>query len=53
MGENYGVEVIIKLGGCAITHKNELEKENLAAFAKAAKIVADLKGKCVIVHGAG
>lgn len=53
MSEKHGVEVIIKLGGCAITHKNELEKENVEAFAKAAKIVADLKGKCIIVHGAG
>ncbi|XP_031564941.1 isopentenyl phosphate kinase-like [Actinia tenebrosa] len=53
MSANNGVEVIIKLGGSAITYKNELEKENLVAFAKAARIAAGLKGTCIIVHGAG
>ncbi|KAK3747623.1 hypothetical protein QZH41_013672 [Actinostola sp. cb2023] len=52
-GEDGRVEVIIKLGGSAITHKNQLETENAIAFEKAAEIVGNLRGTCIIVHGAG
>lgn len=51
--ENNCVDVIIKLGGCSITIKNEFETENSIAIEKAAKIVEQLKGRCVVVHGAG
>lgn len=50
---NDSVEVIIKLGGCAITHKNEFETENVLAIKEAAKIIDKLRAKCIVVHGAG
>ena len=47
------VEAIVKLGGCAVTHKNELETANIPAIEAAARIVKSIPGKCVVVHGAG
>ena len=55
MGEYFSnsIDVIIKLGGCAITHKNKFESANADAIEAAAKIVKEVQGRCVIVHGAG
>ena len=53
MAEHNGVEVIVKLGGCAITDKNCFETIKREAIVAAAKLVKDIKGKCVIVLGAG
>ena len=53
MACKFDLEVIIKLGGSAVTHKNAFETVNQDAIAAAAKLVKNIKGKCVVVHGAG
>ena len=53
MACNFDLEVIIKLGGSAVTHKNTFETINQDAIAAAAKLVKKIKGKCIVVHGAG
>jgi len=53
MACKFDLEVIIKLGGSAVTHKNACETINQDAIAAAAKLVKNIKGKCVVVHGAG
>lgn len=53
MACNFDLEVIIKLGGSAVTHKNAFETINQDAIASAAKLVKQIKGKCIVVHGAG
>lgn len=53
MACNFDLEVIIKLGGSAVTHKNAFETINQDAIASAAKLVKKMKGKCIVVHGAG
>ena len=47
------LEVIIKLGGSAVTHKNTFETIKHDAITAAAKLVKQIKGKCIIIHGAG
>jgi len=53
MASNVDLEVIIKLGGSAVTHKNTFETINQDAIEAAAKLVKKIKGKCIVVHGAG
>jgi len=53
MARDSDLEVIIKLGGSAVTHKNTFETINQDAVAAAAKLVQKIKGKCIVVHGAG
>ena len=53
MQDSKRIEVIIKLGGCAITYKNEFETANILAIQSAARIVKNVPGKCIVVHGAG
>lgn len=53
MAYKFELEVVIKLGGSAVTHKNTFETINHDAIAAAAKLVKKIKGKCVVVHGAG
>ena len=53
MACNFDLEVIIKLGGSAVTHKNTFETINQDAITAAAKLVKKIKGKCIVVHGAG
>ncbi|XP_070565589.1 uncharacterized protein [Ptychodera flava] len=47
------VDCIVKLGGSAITNKNSFESCKKEAIHHAAQIIAQLNGKCVVVHGAG
>lgn len=47
------LDVIIKLGGCAVTRKNTFETVNHDAIESAAKLVKKIKGKCIVIHGAG
>lgn len=50
------VDRVIKLGGSAITRKDELETvktEELESGAKLVKRCVDQHLKCVVVHGAG
>ena len=53
MADKCDVEVIIKLGGCAVTHKRTLETVKHEAILAAAKLVKPIKGKCIVIHGAG
>uniref|UniRef100_A0A6J0SPD4 Uncharacterized protein isoform X2 n=1 Tax=Pogona vitticeps TaxID=103695 RepID=A0A6J0SPD4_9SAUR len=52
-----GVDCILKLGGSALTQKDQLETLKGASLRKAAAIVAQLRGagekRCIVVHGAG
>lgn len=47
------IECIIKVGGSAITNKTELETANPENIVKTAELLSRLKGKCILVHGAG
>lgn len=51
------VDCIIKLGGSALTQKDQLETLKAGALGKAAALVSKLYGagerRCIIVHGAG
>ena len=50
------VDFIVKLGGSAVTHKNDFETENLENIVKGADVLVASwrKGKrFIIVHGAG
>ncbi|XP_068674230.1 uncharacterized protein [Montipora foliosa] len=53
MAEDINVEVIVKLGGCAVTHKGNFETVKHEAIEAAAKVVKEIKGKCIVIHGAG
>ena len=47
------LDVIVKLGGSAITHKASFETLNAAALAATSKMVASSKCRAVLMHGAG
>ncbi|XP_044303863.1 isopentenyl phosphate kinase-like isoform X1 [Varanus komodoensis] len=51
------VDCILKLGGSALTQKNQRETLKVESLQRAAAIVAQLRGagksRCIIVHGAG
>ncbi|XP_071956641.1 uncharacterized protein [Antedon mediterranea] len=47
------VDSIIKLGGSAVTFKEQFETPNLDAIKQAAVMVSKIKKKIIIVHGAG
>ncbi|XP_077994981.1 uncharacterized protein LOC144448579 [Glandiceps talaboti] len=47
------VQCIIKLGGSAITKKDSFETIDAEAIKHAAKIVEEVRGRCIVVHGAG
>ena len=47
------LEVVIKLGGCAVTCKKKFETVKYEAIEAAAKVVKEIKGKCIVIHGAG
>ena len=50
------MDVIIKLGGSAITYKDELERPKIAEIKRAVDIIAESRRgnrKCLLVHGAG
>ena len=54
MADKCAVEVIIKLGGSAVTHKNVFETVKREAILAAAELVKKLPaGKCIVIHGAG
>ena len=53
MADKCSVEVIIKLGGCAVTQKSTFETIKHEAILAAAKLVKQIKGKCIVIHGAG
>ncbi|XP_078669629.1 uncharacterized protein LOC144910412 isoform X1 [Branchiostoma floridae x Branchiostoma belcheri] len=48
-----GLECIVKLGGSAVTDKNTLETPRLDAIRAAADIISQVRGRCIVVHGAG
>ena len=55
-GMHNEIDFIVKLGGGAITKKDELECMQIPALQRAAEILAECKReglKCVVVHGAG
>ncbi|XP_033127248.1 isopentenyl phosphate kinase-like [Anneissia japonica] len=47
------IDCIIKLGGSAVTFKEKFETPNMEAIRQAAILIAKIKKKCIIVHGAG
>ncbi|XP_062975723.1 uncharacterized protein LOC134394309 [Elgaria multicarinata webbii] len=51
------VDCILKLGGSALTQKNQLETLKADSLQRAAAIVSKLRGagerRCIVVHGAG
>ncbi|XP_041468498.1 isopentenyl phosphate kinase-like [Lytechinus variegatus] len=47
------MECIVKVGGSAITEKLELETINFDNLVKTAELLSKLKGKFILVHGAG
>ena len=53
MADKCDVEVILKLGGCAVTHKRNFETVKHEAIQAAAKLVKQVRGKCIVIHGAG
>ncbi|XP_044184465.1 isopentenyl phosphate kinase-like isoform X1 [Acropora millepora] len=53
MAEQLNVDVIIKLGGCAVTDKRNFETVKYEAIDACAKVVKRINGKCIVVHGAG
>ena len=53
MAEQFNVDVIIKLGGCAVTDKRNFETVKYEAIEASAKVVKRINGKCIVVHGAG
>lgn len=53
MADRCDVEVIIKLGGCAVTQKDTFETFKHDAILAAAKLVKQINGKCIVIHGAG
>ena len=53
MADRCDVEVIVKLGGCAVTQKDTFETVKHDAILAAAKLVKQIKGKCIVIHGAG
>lgn len=53
MAEQCDLEVIIKLGGCAVTDKRNFETVKYEAIEASAKVVKGINGKCIVVHGAG
>ncbi|XP_022782347.1 uncharacterized protein LOC111323292 isoform X1 [Stylophora pistillata] len=54
MADKCGVEVIIKLGGSAVTQKNVFETVKREAILAAAELVKRIPaGKCIVIHGAG
>ena len=53
MADRCDVEVIVKLGGCAVTQKNTFETVKHDAILAAAKLVKQINGKCIVIHGAG
>lgn len=53
MADGCDVEVIVKLGGCAVTQKNTFETVKHDAILAAAKLVKQINGKCIVIHGAG
>lgn len=53
MAEQFNVDVIIKLGGCAVTDKRNFETVKYEAIEACAKVVKRINGKCIVVHGAG
>lgn len=54
MADKCAVEVVIKLGGSAVTHKNVFETVKREAILAAAELVKKLPaGKCIVIHGAG
>ena len=53
MADKCDVEVVIKLGGCAVTHKRNFETVKHEAIQAAAKLVKQIRGKCIVIHGAG
>ena len=50
---SFGVDLILKLGGCAVTQKSSFETANITAIETAARIIKQAPGRCVVVHGAG
>jgi len=53
MADKCDVEVVIKLGGCAVTDKRTFETVKHEAILAAAKLVKQIEGKCIVIHGAG
>lgn len=53
MADKCDLEVIIKLGGSGVTHKNTFETVKHEAIIAAAKLVKQIPGKCIVIHGAG
>lgn len=53
MADRCDVEVIIKLGGCAVTEKDTFETVKHDAILAAAKLVKQINGKCIVINGAG
>ena len=53
MANRCDVEVIVKLGGCAVTQKDTFETVKHDAILAAAKLVKQINGKCIVIHGAG
>lgn len=54
MADKCAVEVVIKLGGSAVTHKNVFETVKREAILAATELVKKLPaGKCIVIHGAG
>ena len=53
MAYNCDLDVIIKLGGSAVTYKNSFETVNHDGITAAAKLVKKIKGNCIVIHGAG
>ncbi|XP_035672506.1 isopentenyl phosphate kinase-like [Branchiostoma floridae] len=47
------LECIVKLGGSAVTDKSTLETPRLDAIRAAADIISQVRGRCIVVHGAG
>lgn len=53
MADRCDVEAIIKLGGSAVTQKDTFETVKHDAILAAAKLVKQINGKCIVIHGAG